>query len=109
MLRPLAIFLAATLVILPACQNRDRPEETSRTQAETRPTVDIRSVRETVPGQSMPQVLTRLGKPTRVFTVDGRESWEYRNAAWDPVTKRTVTFVEVLFRDRRVESVNFSY
>lgn len=57
----------------------------------------------------MREVVRKLGNPDQVFTLGGRECWEYRNIAWDPVTKKTVAFLEITFQNRRVTNINFSY
>ena len=57
----------------------------------------------------MKDVVRVLGQPSRVFTLENRETWEYRNAGYDPVTGRTVRSLDILFKDRVVASINFSY
>jgi hypothetical protein len=57
----------------------------------------------------MREVVKILGQPSQVFTLENRETWEYRNAGFDPVTGRTVRSIEILFVDRVVARVNFSY
>ena len=57
----------------------------------------------------MKEVVKILGQPSQVLTLENRETWDYRNAGYDPVTGRTVRSIEILFVDRIVASVNFSY
>lgn len=56
----------------------------------------------------MAQVVKTIGKPTTVYTIDEREFWQYENGARDSITGRPIKFVEIVFRNRIVESVNFS-
>jgi hypothetical protein len=48
----------------------------------------------------MKDVVKVLGQPSQVFTLENRETWEYKNAAYDPVTGRTVRSLDILFLDR---------
>lgn len=57
----------------------------------------------------MTEVVKILGQPSRVFTLENRETWDYGNAAYDPVTGRTVRSIEIFFVERVVASVNLSY
>ncbi len=73
------------------------------------PRKDLRTLRTTLPGQSMREVIRILGQPTEVFTIDGRESWRYDNAVRDSVTDQPVPYLEIVFLKRKVVTVNFSY
>ena len=111
------VAFAACLLSLVACRNVGRPQDVAAS-AETRsgstpvaerPKQDVRKLRSTLTGKKMKEVVKVLGQPSQVFTLENRETWEYKNAAYDPVTGRTVRSLNVLFVDRLVESVNFSY
>jgi outer membrane protein assembly factor BamE (lipoprotein component of BamABCDE complex) len=70
---------------------------------------NVRKLRATLTGKAMNEVVEILGQPSQVFTLEHRETWDYRDAAHDPVTGRTVHSIQILFVNRRVNSVNFSY
>jgi hypothetical protein len=56
----------------------------------------------------MKDVVRIPGKPSQVSTLEERETWDYKNAACDPVTGLTVRSLQILFLNRRVDSINFS-
>ena len=41
--------------------------------------------------------------------IENREVWDYKDAAYDPVTGQTVRSLQIFFVNRQVDSVNFSY
>ena len=57
----------------------------------------------------MKEVVGILGQPSQVFTLENREVWDYKDAAYDPVTGQTVRSLQIFFVNRQVDSVNFSY
>ena len=67
--------------------------------------------RERHPAHGLPvrAVVALLGKPAKVFASGTSESWDYLNAAYDPVSGRTVRRMEVLFRNGVVEYFNTSF
>jgi hypothetical protein len=113
----ICVALTACLLSLVACRNLGTQDvaalaETrsgSNTPVAERPRQDVRTLRSTLPGKKMKDVVKVLGQPSQVFTLENRETWEYNNAAYDPVTGRTVRSLDILFLDRLVASVNFSY
>lgn len=113
----ISVALAACLLYLVACRNPGPQDaaasaETRRgsnTSLVERPKQDVRKLRSTLTGKKMKDVVKVLGQPSQVFTLENRETWEYKNVAYDPVTGRTVRSLDVLFVDRLVASVNFSY
>lgn len=113
----ICVALTACLLPLAACRNQGTQEvaasaetrSVSKTPVAERPKQDVRRLRSMLPGKKMKDVVKVLGQPSQVFTLENRETWEYKNAAYDPVTGRTVRSLDVLFVDRLVASVNFSY
>jgi hypothetical protein len=77
--------------------------------SEERTKQNVRKLRATLPGKPMKTVVGILGQPSQVFTLENREIWDYKDAAYDPVTGRTVRSLQIFYVDRRVDSVNFSY
>lgn len=57
----------------------------------------------------MSAVVSLLGKPAKVFATGSSESWEYSNAAYDPVSGRTVRRLEVCFRNGVVDYLISSF
>ena len=51
-----------------------------------RPTHDFRKLRAQLNGRPASAVVALLGKPAKVFTSGSSESWDYLNAAYDPVS-----------------------
>jgi len=80
-----------------------------RTPIPQRPRQDIRELRSTLPGKTMKQVISILGQPKSIYTLDKREEWIYRQAAFDSFTKKEVNYLSLSFVDRKVKEVNFSY
>jgi hypothetical protein len=112
----ICVAFAACVLSLMACRNlgpQDVAASAETTSGSTpvaeRPKQDVRKVRSMLTGKQMKEVVKVLGQPSQVFILENRETWEYKNAAYDPVTARTVRSLDVLFVDRLVESVNFSY
>jgi len=102
-------LLTLPLVPLCGCQNfekkaPDRPQAASAESA----SFDVRTMRTALPGKSMSQVVRTIGRPTTVYTIDEREFWQYESGARDSITGRPIKLVEIVFRKRIVESVNFS-
>ncbi len=110
-----SLALAALLPGLVGCQGSGSRSSSvavassSSASLVQRPKPNVRELRETLVGKEMRQVVKVLGQPAQVFTLEQRETWQYRDAAYDPATGRTVRSIDVLFLNRRVESVNFSY
>jgi len=97
---------------LSSCQHSAPPVENAsmdRTPIPQRPRQDIRELRSTLPGKTMKQVISILGQPKNIYTLDKREEWIYRQAAFDSFTKKEVNYLSLTFVDRKVEEVNFSY
>jgi outer membrane protein assembly factor BamE (lipoprotein component of BamABCDE complex) len=107
----LCVALATCLATFAAC--RSPAARTSSAQAsrlsEERTKQNVRKLRATLPGKPMKTVVGILGQPSQVFTLENREIWDYKDAAYDPVTGRTVRSLQIFYVDRRVDSVNFSY
>jgi outer membrane protein assembly factor BamE (lipoprotein component of BamABCDE complex) len=109
--------LTACLLSLVACRNLGtqavaasaETRSGSNTSIVERPKQDVRKLRSTLPGKKMKDVVKLLGQPSQVFTFENRETWEYKNGAYDPVTGRTVRFLDIFFIERLVARVNFSY
>ncbi len=74
-----------------------------------RPAKDFRKLRAQLRGKSTSEVAAVLGKPASVFVSGTSESWEYLNAAYDPVSGRTVRTMEIWFRKGIVEYFNTSF
>jgi len=104
--RALGLFL---LLLTSACQHPAPSPPPAAATTAPRPSHNIRTLRAELPGLSMREVVRKIGRPSQVFTIGARETWDYHNIAFDPVTGRTVSFLELVFQDRRVQSVNFSY
>jgi len=106
------LFLIAGAGLMGCSQREAAVESPAATVAEEAPVrrADVRELRKTLPGASMSQVIKTLGKPSEVFTLDKeRETWGYRDTVKDSITGSDVKFLEVLFADRVVRSVSFSY
>ena len=113
----ICVALTACLLSSVACRHMSTQDaaalaETrsgSNTPVAKRPEQDVRKLRSRLPGKTMKDVVKVLGQPFQVFTLENRETWEYKNAAYDPVTGRSVRSLDILFIDRVVAGVNFSY
>jgi outer membrane protein assembly factor BamE (lipoprotein component of BamABCDE complex) len=107
----LCVVMAACLGSFAAC--RSPATQTSSTQASIasaeQTKKDVRKLRETLPGKPMKEAVGILGQPSQVFTLENREVWDYKDAAYDPVTGQTVRSLQIFFVNRQVDSVNFSY
>lgn len=57
----------------------------------------------------MKDVIAMLGSPPDFFTIDDQEIWNYGNVAYDSITHKNTKTLELVFVNRRVRSVNFSY
>lgn len=107
--------MAAFLAGLAGCQSPGSRNSSvaavspSSASLEQRPKPNVRELRARLVGKEMKHVVNVLGPPAQVFTLEQRETWQYKDAAYDPATGRTVRSLDVLFLNRRVESVNFSY
>lgn len=66
-------------------------------------------LRTALPGKSMKDVVAMLGSPPNVFTIDEREIWNYGSVAYDSITHKNAKTLELVFFNRRVQSVNFSF
>ena len=101
------------LLLNTGCSQRETPGDNQAAAVKEEEKVtraDVRDLRKTLPGTPMHQVLAILGQPTEVFTLDPqRETWGYREVVKDSLTGRDVKFLEVLFSDRKAQSVSFSY
>jgi hypothetical protein len=88
---------------------RQYEERYGKIQPADRREFDVRRLVEELPGKSMADVIALLGRPTKLFEVNARESWLYKDAVYDSVTKRNVRSFEVWFVGGRVSEVFFSY
>ena len=70
---------------------------------------DFRKLKAELKGKPMTDVTARLGKPDRVFSIGATESWDYSDAAYDPVSGRTVRNLEVWFKAGVVDYMNATY
>lgn len=111
-MRRLLIWPVLGLLFLAGCSTTAK-EQTPDSKRElvrpNRPQQDIRQLRSAIPGQPMREVVRRLGQPDRVFTAGEREVWVYRDAAADPVTEKPVSWIEVVFENRRAREIDFGY
>lgn len=107
----LCVVLATGLATLAACRSpatRASSAQASIASAE-QTKKNVRKLRATLPGKPMTEVVGVLGQPSQVFTLENREVWDYKDAAYDPVTSQTVRSLQIFFVNRQVDSVNFSY
>ncbi len=74
-----------------------------------RPKHNFRELRAQLKGKPMSAVTALLGKPAAVFSSDSTESWDYMNAAYDPVSGRTVRRLEIWFRSGVVDYLTSSF
>ena len=74
-----------------------------------RPKHDFRKLRADLKGKPAGAVTAVLGKPVRVFSSGTRESWDYENVAYDPVSGRTVRNLEIWFSKGLVDYMNASF
>jgi outer membrane protein assembly factor BamE (lipoprotein component of BamABCDE complex) len=101
--------LVLALLSVIGCQTTETVAPLRQTTTDPAPrVVDVRKMRATLPGKTMPQVLKTIGKPATVYTIDEREYWQYEDAARDSITGQPIKHLEIVFRNRIVESVNFS-
>ena len=107
-------MLATCLAALLACRSPDTQGSSASTSQRSsafseKRKENVRKLRASLPGKQMKDVVRILGKPSQVSTLEERETWDYKNAAYDPVTGLPVRSLQVLFVNRRVDSINFSY
>jgi hypothetical protein len=74
-----------------------------------RPAHDFRKLRGQLNGKPGNAVTALLGMPDKVYSLGATESWDYANAAYDPVSGRTVRTLEVWFRSGVVEYLKALY
>ncbi len=65
-----------------------------------RPAHDFRKLREQLKGKPGTAVVALLGKPAKAYSLGSTESWDYPNAAYDPVSGRKVRNLENLVPKR---------
>lgn len=114
---PLALLVLAGL--LPSCSSTPQSTRADAgpvpgssqygSLAPVREMADFRALRHALPGQSMHEVVDRLGSPSRVTSFGGGESWRYADAAYDRETKRPVNELTVWFEDGIVDEVRASF
>ena len=92
---------------LPDSPSQDRDVGAKAVTAGPKP--DFRELRTRLKGVPLAQVFAVLGKPAHVFTVGSNESWEYSDAAYDPISKRTVRRLEIWFRDGHEDYMTASF
>lgn len=93
--------LATCLVALIACRSPDTghsaaPIASANVSDDKRSKQNVRKLRARLAGKAMKEVVEILGQPSRVFTLENRETWDYKNAAYDPVTGRVVHSIQIL-------------
>ncbi len=74
-----------------------------------RPAHDFRKLREQLKGKPGTAVVALLGKPAKVYSLGSTEAWDYPNAAYDPVSGRTVRKLEIWFRNGTVAYMNATF
>lgn len=102
------LILAFVLAACQAPQKESAPTPIADSIA-MRPKVDVRKMRGTLVGKSMRDVVKAIGQPTTVYTIDEREFWIYEDIARDSITERSVRRVEVVFKQRIAQTVNFAF
>ena len=102
------ILLLILIAALTACQS-PRTATAPSTADSTPPLKPVRELRQNLIGKTRPQVIAALGKPGEVYTIPGGETWHYRNASRDTITGRTVRFMEIIFRQNKVTTIDFAY
>ncbi len=99
-------------LVLAGCQTTEKKRSAHVPAADSiamRPKIDVRTIRTTLVGKSMREVVEALGQPTTAYTIDERETWSYEDRARDSITGRPVHFVEIIFKKRIVQNVDFSF
>ena len=104
-IKVLSIF--AVCLTFNACQTPKRAS--AGIASAERPKSDVRKLRTTLTGKSMQDVIRMLGQPTDAYTLDEREIWNYQDTVRDSITGRPVHFLEIVFKKRVVQTVNFSF
>ncbi len=75
----------------------------------TRPQREFRTLRTRLPGKNMHEVAALLGSPAHVFNMGDRESWDYKNMAYDSVTGRTVSSLSIWLTRRVADDVQAAF
>lgn len=107
---PLALAVGLALC---ACSTQPSPtahvRPTASAAATPAPAHAVRELQDRLVGKSMTKVVDTLGEPTEVYSLEGGEAWHYANIARDSITGRPVKDVEIIFAQRTVASLDFSY
>ena len=113
--RLLALLILALAPIMsaasanPPSTGASPPPRAEATAAASQPKHDFRELRIRLKGATLAQVAAALGKPAHVYTIGSSESWEYDNAAYDPVTSVSIRRLVIWFRDGREEYMNATF
>lgn len=76
----------------------------------SKPRHDFRDLKTRLLGKDMHLVVATIGKPSRVFSLgNGREAWDYYNAAQDNVTGRPVRDLQIWFTNKVVDRIEASF
>jgi hypothetical protein len=69
------------------------------------PRLEFRKLHAQLPGKSIQEVARIMGLPSNVHVSGSSESWDYLDAAWDPVSRRPVRRITVWFKNGVVDEL----
>lgn len=98
---------AASLTWVSGCQDRPAGGAVVTQAATTRTVYTREEFRKLVVGLTPDEVIAKVGRPYATQDSGSEPMWYYNGLARDPVSGKVDTFIQVIFKDGKVDRVNY--